>query len=472
VVALAGAQYGCRSGAPSTMLPTRRHVLLLTVDTLRADYLSANGYPLPTSPFLDSLCGGATTFARAMTTVPRTTPALASLLTGTYPQTNGVRTLVDRLDARIASLPELARARGYATVAVVSNHILVPQRGLDRGFDVYDAADDARDAAGTTAAALQHLRRYRPADPVFAWVHYIDPHVPYYPPPALAEAFDSGYAGRYRLHFGSEKGGIGDSAYPKCLGKADAVYRNTLPDDVNAHVRRLYAADIRNTDDHIAELVHGLRAALGDDWLIVFSADHGESLGENGYFFDHGDYVSGAELHVPLAFALPVTDPLHGSRTVTDWVSLIDVMPTLVELLDLSLPPGTRVDGRSLVPMLRGDSLPARPVFAECGESFFPGLVHERVHFDIDGRFRTVIFGTKKLIWTPGQEPDRAYQLYDLSSDPSETADLYRSQAASPDVVQLRALLEDWYRRGSRDEASHPISEADHERLRALGYAN
>jgi len=296
--------------------------------------------------------------------------------------------------------------------------------------------------------------------------------VPYYPPPDLAAAFDSGYEGRYRLHFGAEKGGIGDNAYPKCLGKAAAVYRNNLSDEVNAHIRRLYAADIRNTDDHIAELVNGLRIALGDDWLIVFTADHGESLGENGYFFDHGDYVSGAELHVPLAFAFPATDPLHGSRTVADWVSLIDVMPTLAELLDLPLPPGSRLDGRSLVPLLRGDSLPPRPVFAECGDSFFPDLVHGRVHFDIDGRFRTVIFGTKKLIWTPGQEPDHAYQLYDLASDPSETADLYRSEAADADVVRLRSLLDEWYRRGRPGNPKQPLSAADHERLRALGYVN
>jgi len=472
VVTLAGAQPGCRSGGPATIPPTRRHVLLLTIDTLRADYLSANGYTLPTSPFLDALIGGGTTFTRAVTTVPRTTPALASLLTGTYPQTNGVRTLVDRLDAGLASLPELARVRGYATVAVVSNHILVPERGLGRGFDVYDAADDARDAAGTTAAALGHLQRYQPDDAVFAWVHYIDPHVPYYPPPALATAFGAGYEGPYRLHFGAAKGGIGDEAYPKRLGKAAAVYRNGLPDHVNAHIRRLYAADIRNTDDHIAELVHGLRAALGNDWLIVFTADHGESLGENGYFFDHGDYLSTAELHVPLAFAFPTFDPLHGSRMVTDWVSLIDIMPTLAELLDLPLPSGSQLDGRSLVPLLRGDSLPARPVFAECGESFFPALLHGRVHFDIGGRLRAVMLGTKKLIWTPGQEPDRAYELYDLASDPRETADLYRGQVADPDVAQLRALLDEWYRRGSSVPPSPPLSAADHERLRALGYAN
>ncbi len=256
----------------------------------------------------------------------------------------------------------------------VSNHILTPERRLDQGFDIYDFADDARDATATTDAVLRRLDRYRTQDALFLWVHYIDPHVPYYPPREIALRFDPAYQGAYGAHFGDRKGGIGDQAYPSELGKVKAVYQNDLAPEVNAHVRRLYAADIRNTDDEIGRLVGELRRRFGDDWSILFTADHGESLGENDYYFDHGEYVSNAEIRVPLNLVLPSRDPLHGRRTIDEWVSLVDVMPTLVELLDLSMPKslGYRVDGRSLLGYLTRGSLPERPVFAESGELSSP----------------------------------------------------------------------------------------------------
>ena len=137
--------------------------------------------------------------------------------------------------------------------------VLLPERRLKRGFKVYDFDFDSRDAVGTTDAALARAAELDPEQPVFLWVHYIDPHVPYHPPPELARAFDPGYEGPYALHFGPEQGAVGSAAYPKELGKEGAVYRNQLPEEVNAHVRRLYAADVRYTDDQVARKV---RAAL------------------------------------------------------------------------------------------------------------------------------------------------------------------------------------------------------------------
>src|SRR5262249_44938416 len=240
----------------------------------------------------------------------------------------------------------------------------------------------------TTATALRYLDRFHPSDAIFAWVHYIDPHVPYDPPPELAEQFDRGYEGPYQLSFGELGGDLGEGAFPADLPKSRAVYRNPLPERVNAHIRRLYAADIRYTDEQIGQLLAGVRSALGDDWLVVLTADHGESLGENNYFFDHGDFVSNAELHVPLAFVFAPGDPLQASRSPPDWVSLVDVSPTLIELLDLHPTQAAQgqLDGRSLAPALRGEPLPDRPVFAECGEALFPGFVHRRVQFNIAGR--------------------------------------------------------------------------------------
>lgn len=449
--------------------PQRRHVLLVTVDTLRADHLGSKGYPLETTPFLDELLASGFRFTRAIAPVPRTTPALASLLTGAYPHTTGVRSLTDPLSPVVATLPERLLERGFRTVAVVSNHMLVPERELDRGFEVYDFADDARGAVGTTDAALARVQALSPDERVFLWVHYIDPHVPYYPPEALARDFDPGYSGRYALHFGAEPGGIGAKAYPDDLSKAEAVYQNRLPPAVNAHVRRLYAADVRHTDDQIRRLVAGLRARLGDDWLIVVTSDHGESLGEHDYFYDHGDYVYNTCLRVPLGIVPAAGDPLHRTGASDAWVSLVDLAPTLAELLHLPERADwqLQMEGRSLVPYLRGETPEPVPVFAESGHSYFPHLVRRRVGFGPNGRFRSVIDGRHKLIWTPGAPPALRYELYDLEQDPEERENL---AARRPETRgQLVARLRGWLREGNA--ATREPSAADRERLRQLGYS-
>jgi arylsulfatase A-like enzyme len=445
----------------------RRRVLLVSVDTLRPDYLGSAGYPLPTTPFLDGLLSRGRVFTRALTPVPLTTPALASLLTGAYPRTTGVHELVDRLTPEVATLAELLSARGWATTAVVTNNVIPAQRGLARGFDHYDYAGDERDAAGTTRAMLAALRRIGGEERIFAWAHYIDPHMPYVPVPEVARAFDPGYEGRYALQFGGDQGWRGRRAYPSDLPKAEAVHRNPLPPRVNEHVRRLYAGDVRRVDDAIAELLGALRRELGEDWLVVFTADHGESLGEHDFYFDHGEYVYNPSLRVPLAFVFPERDPLRGPGRSEAWVSLVDVFPTLAELLGVpcEASEGCRPEGRSLVPLLRGEERAPATLYAESGRSRSPELVRRRVRGDLSGRFRAVIDGGWKLIFTPGRESD-AYELYDLEADPGEERNLYRPE--HPEALRLAALLRAFGEDGPRSEAT--ASESDLEALRALGY--
>jgi arylsulfatase A-like enzyme len=201
---------------------------------------------------------------------------------------------------------------------------------------------------------------------------------------------------------------------------------------------------------------------------VVLTSDHGENLGEHDYFYDHGDYVYGPSLRVPLAVVLPSGHPLHGARRIEEWVSLVDVLPTLVDLMGLTLGDAERraLDGRSLLPALRGEPLARRPVFAESGQSFYPKSVRRRVSFDISGRFRTVIDGRWKLDWTPGLPPGSAFELYDLVEDPGETRDL--NTPGHPEVARLRALLRDWMRPNER-ERREPRAE-DLRALRELGY--
>ena len=451
----------------------RPSVLLVTVEALRPDYLSVSGYDRPTSPFVDRLLAEGAYFEHAVTPVARTTPALASLLTGAYPHTAGVRTLVDRLPGEQVTIAEVMKAAGYRTVAVVNNRMLVSGRGLAAGFDSYDGGL-VRDAGETNRAVLQSLAEGDRSAPFFLWIHYFDPHAPYHPEEQHALEFDPGYGGPFRLSFGREPR-PGESAavfrqFPNGMRKADVVHRNLLPPEVNQHVRRLYAGEIRSFDDGLRELVTELRAR-DRNLVIVLTADHGESLGEHDFYFDHGEYVYDAAGRVPLAFLLPASHPWHGARRCSAWASLVDVVPTLVELLELEPPPemSAQLEGRSLAACLRGEALEPRPVFMESGASLFPELVQRRVRHDVPGRLRAVTSEGWKLIWTPFAPDDRAWELYDLAADPAETRNLYAPD--HPQVVRLRPLLQEWAAR-SQDDRPTPLapSPEDEEALRFLGY--
>ena len=457
---------GC-SGAPGPA----SDVLLITVDTLRPDYLSANGYDRSTTPGVDRLIAAGTYFEQALSPVPRTTPALASLLTGAYPHATQVRRLTDELSSELMTLPEALQGWGYQTRAVVSNGVLSPFRGLARGFESYEFASDMRVAEDTTNAALASLGESVSSSPVFLWVHYMDPHVPYVPDPEVAVEFDPDYRGPHRLGFGrlptAERPGY--LAYPVDLPKAVATHQNPLEPAVNAHIRRLYAGDIRKIDAEVERLVRVFAEQRGRAPIVVFTADHGESLGEHGLYFDHGDYVYNASSRVPLAIVLP---DHSASGRCRGWVSLVDVVPTLVELLARELPPPmpSQIEGRSLAACLGGGVLPAAPVFSESGRSYFPHLVPRRVRNDVAGRFRAVVDGDWKLIWTPFQKGDQRWELYDLATDPHETRDLYA--ADHPQVERLRPMLESWAARGAAAEPGPDVElgEADRKALRALGY--
>jgi arylsulfatase A-like enzyme len=259
--------------------------------------------------------------------------------------------------------------------------------------------------------------------------------------------------------------------YPKDLPKEIATHRNPLPEAVNAHIRRLYAADIRATDDAVGELVGGFRGIFGGRLLVVVTADHGESLGEHDFYFDHGDYVYNAGTRVPLGFILPEGHPDRRRDRCAQWASLVDVAPTLLELLALDPGPQLRaqLEGRSLVPCMRGEPLAGEPVFAEAGHSWFPELVRRRKLNEVAGRFRSVTLGDWKLIWTPFQTGDLGWELYNVREDPDEARNLYR--ADHPQIEPLRQRLTEWMNRAGPAPPVRPVSDDDRERLRELGYA-
>ena len=448
----------------------RLSVLLITVDALRVDYISANGYGIKTTPTIDGLISAGLNFTKAVTPIPKTTQSLASLLTGCYPYKTGVRNLWTALPRNVITLTEVLKNLKYQTVAVVSNHNLIPDRNLDKGFDHYDFESDKREAMETTKSVLSHFENINTGTPFFIWVHYIDPHVPYYPPEAIAREMDPNYRGRYEKNFGDNKRKIGGWAYPQDIGKEGAVFENNLGETVNEHIRKLYAAEIKHTDLAIHELLVQMERRVGDRLITILTADHGESLGEHDYYYEHGDYVYNAQLRIPLVFRIPRTHELHTVGRVDDWVSLIDVLPTTLDLLGIKVSSDhlRQVDGVSLIPYWEGRRVAPRPLFSESDDTFYPEFIKRRVRHDIPGRFRSVIYDGWKLIWTPFQQPGMLYELYDVESDPGEMANLYEAEKARAGV--LEKFLKEWMTRQSQAAEATPPTQRDLEILKSLGY--
>jgi len=390
---------------------------------------------------------------------PKTTPSFASLHTSTYARTNGVtRNTGMRLPEALVTIAERFSDAGWATAGVVTNSNLARVFRFDQGFDHYveawsiARAGDAERAGYVTDEALAWLRR-RPEDrPFFLWVHYVDPHARYQPPAPFHEQFvgDRFYSGERRvpLHPGRDDDMDGIPARSH-LGTRD---------EVDYYVAQ-YDAEIRYNDREIGRLLRALdETGLRDRTVIALSADHGESLGDHRYYFDHGRRPYDSCARVPLLFRVPGASA--GLR-IAHPVELVDLHPTLLELA--GLPRGPALHGRSLVPWLRGGLDPGRSPWAvtESGTET-PWQVAIR-----DARW--------KLIHVPHPR-DRAlmtgaeWELYDLAADPGETRNV--AEAEPERVAAMRRALEDWEQRTAMGKAVETpwIDTETAARLRALGY--
>lgn len=344
---------------PALASPPVRNVLLITVDTLRADHLSSYGFALETSPHIDALAADSALFERAIAASSSTAPSHASILTSLYPRQHsiGYRNGDTRLEGAV-TLAEVLRQHGYATGAFVGNFVLRRRTGLDRGFETYDdELPDAeasrplvfeRRARDTTQRALAWLKQVE--EPYFLWVHYQDPHGPYDPP--------DGYAGKFEL-----AGDPDEKPLPRLesnLAYGGIPAYQALPGLTRAsEYRARYADEIRYADHWIGELLASPRTR---DAIVVFTADHGESLGEGGRYFMHGTTTLPAEAHVPLLLRAPGIAP----RRFATIVSHVDIMPTILELAAVPAPGELR--GIALGPVLRGKApLDERIVYCDMG---------------------------------------------------------------------------------------------------------
>jgi len=417
---------------------------------------------------MDSLAAAGTVWERVTTPCPRTTQAIASVMTGLYPQRHGVRVLWGALTDNQMTLAEILRDQGYVCGAVVTNHMLDPRYGLAQGFDHYDIAGPDRTAERTTEAAMAWLDSATQAGrPFFLWVHYFDPHMPYTPPrenlidisgrlhvePDFAAGFGRLDGVQLVLPFGLDLGRL--------------YFANPLPARANGQIRALYRGEILGVDRQIGLLLKHLRdRRLARRTIGVLTADHGEALGEHGLWCDHGNLLHDPEVRVPLVMSGP---GIRRGHRVNTPASLIDLLPTVLDVLRISEQTPRSIDGRSLFATGR------RLLFMESGICFEPEYFPLRKDNTTRGKFRAVTDGRFKMTWYPDTAGPGTTTLHDLLADPAETVDI---SSRHPSLAEsLWRSLDSWLDTEPHWPPHHPgdpgpseSKESDEKRLKSLGY--
>jgi arylsulfatase len=332
-------------------------VIILTIDTLRPDHLSTYGYGRETDPGIAAVAADGVVFTRAFTTVPKTSPAFASMFTGLYPHRHGLRMLGQELAEPNSTLAEQLTARGFDSAGFVSSTIMLARLSqLDQGFEVWDdflperepgRVNHERPAGATGARALAWLRDA--SAPFFLFVHFIDPHGPYRPP--------RGFRQRY---LGGDGKVLSADEIPEFQRLPGA---RTLADYVGA-----YDGEIAYADASLRAIVDQLRRrGIYDRALLIVTSDHGESFGEDGYYFRHGKTLEESSTRIPLIIKPPGGRRPGVSKFAHEPVSLIDIVPTVMDYIA-----GERTvnasayDGMSLRPILEGRAdNEARIVFSQ-----------------------------------------------------------------------------------------------------------
>ena len=395
-------------------------VVVITIDTLRADHLGCYGYKQIKTPNIDALAADATRFEHAYTPVPVTLPAHTVIFTGTYPMLSGMHDFsANKLNPQQPTLASVLKEEGYTTGAVIGSAVLDSRFGLNHGFDFYyDNFDfsrleesnlDEMERPGNVVAdeALDWLgNNYQKK--FFLWMHLYDPHYPYRPPAPYNEEYAS---------------------HP-------------------------YDGEIAFADAQVGRLLRFLKEKnLYQNAVIVLSGDHGESLGEHGEK-THGFFIYNATLHVPLIFRIPGS---RAEKVVTASASLADITPTVLNAVGVAVP--AQVQGENLLPYLSGSKKEEQP------RSLYSESFLARLHFNWS-ELRGVEAGNYHFIEAPKPE------LYDLSKDPGETQNLFAQKKAVAEEMhaKLAALIRQ-YSAGHELAEKTGLDPALMERLKSLGYA-
>jgi len=435
-----------------TNTPSRANVLLITIDTIRADHCSSYGYGRLTTPTLSRVAEAGVIFRNAYAPMATTGPSHATILTSLYPRSHGFVKNGLVLDQRIHTLPESLKAAGYQTAAIVSSFPLAARFGFDQGIDSYDDAFEGhggdpkprhwegmlverhfdRDARVTTDKASHWLRSQRHNEiPFFLWVHYFDPHAPYRP----ADGYQQLFLPKTGEH--PPKGSL-------------------------EHTIALYDAEIRETDDALDQLLHVVDGlGLSDSTVVIVAGDHGEGLMQHGQM-QHGIHLYEELVRVPLVISWPGNLP--AGLEIWEPVELLDVTPTLLEIANV-VAGSTDHQGQSLVGVMTGQQTadPERPIFFERRKY----KTRQIRNVFVTGNKLGIRSGPWKYIEA---DEEGTRELFDLRSDPTETSNLV---AKHPELAaRLSKEISSWLERTPRTFFSPDtvISDEDNRKLNALGY--
>lgn len=462
--------YGRQIASPTHMQAassTSKHcplnIILVSIDTLRADHLGCYGYARSTSPFIDSLARRGVRFNKAFANASWTLPSHVSLMTSRYPHAHGVERPDEALPPTAMTLAEVLRDGGYHTAGFISWVYVSAQYGFDQGFDLYrellppeGGIDDTTHLAVKASDFVdQVLAEWSPPSdaPFFLFLHLFDPHINYEPPEPYDRMFMADISSQIDGSFGSLR--------PFIKGMNDRPGR--IDADGLRKATALYDGEIRYVDDQLARLFGQFeRRGLLDHTIIVLTSDHGEELDDHGSMEGHQWTLYDEVLHVPLIVCLP-RDPRAG-EVVEEVVQLIDVAPTLLSAVGLPVP--KPFQGRDRTPAMRGQRSDPQSnlVFAEIKRFNRKWMVrNDRL----------------KLIYTDEPRPgdrdlhaQRGYELYDLTADPRETRNL--AGRWTPMAVALRSALRRWASAGTVESAptveKASLTDRQVARLRGMGY--
>lgn len=419
-------------------------IVMITIDTIRADHLGCYGYPRETTPHLDRFAEESILFERAVTPISTTLPAHVSLFTSHYPMETGVVTNGKRIEgvglSEIKFFAEMVRDLGYETAAFVSAAPLRERSGVGVGFDLYHEPPKKtgqKPANTTTDAVLEWLGARAPSEsarPLFLWVHYFDPHLPYEPP----APFDTLFKADDQLVRLLEERGVESARKPETLDLHDR-----------------YDGEIAFLDSQIGRLFAVLeKRGLYREAAMVIVGDHGEGLMQHGW--SHHGRIFNEQLFVPLLMKFPAGDSIPSGRR-SDLVSLVDVVPTLVSSLDLPVgDAAAEFRGNDLLaPQAPRQRVFAQRTFVEREKKWGPGK-----------RYSLITPEWKYLYATEGEDV-----LYNLSLDPHETRNVFdqHPEVAARLLRELLAMIAEQAQTGGF-AVSEDLAPDEAEALRNLGY--
>ena len=494
---LAGAFFisGC-SPARKTDRPTAPNIILITIDALRADALSLYGNKYSTSPFLDRVARQGVYFSQAISSFYSTQPSMASLMTGKFPSFEGVKGWVpstyygfsrfrrpgekDGMTSRVLTLAEVLKKAGYTTVGFNTNPFLLAKTNFGQGFDQYHDFEGyykkarklkvplAYSCAAPVNVVLPEVLKWleKPrSEPFFLWIHLMDVHFPYLPPPPYNRMFDWGFLDFDDLTLSKTYQALileqHNCKLPKRFKKLDEL--GITKKQLVGHMKGLYQGELRCVDDYLQKLWKELeREKLLTNSLLVIASDHGEEFLEHGYL-SHNGFTGGKEeqVRIPLIISFPEPGQAFHQQEVSALCRTVDITPTILDYAGVNKDGWKQMDGRSLIPFLKG----AEPAGAVAWMSA-PG-------------FRMLRTPKWKSIKFRG---DGGAELYNLERDPGEEDNLAPQNPRKAEEMQ--EAFQDIFRAikaQGQPEAENPtrapgatepsIDRESRKRLRALGYA-